>query len=113
MTTTDPRQTRDRARGRIGTAPDENVRPARGGRDRPAASPARLRTRPEAQAAEARTSIEQEEVFGPVRAAVPHDGGDDAALAIAGGTRYGPPGTVRAAGRERAAAFADAAPRPF
>ncbi|HEU5032987.1 MAG TPA: hypothetical protein VFV01_49280 [Spirillospora sp.] len=111
MTTTDPRHTRDRARGRIGGAPDEDVRPARGGRDRPAAPPAGLRTRPEAPAAEARTSIEQEEVFGPVGAAVQH-GGDGAALAIAGGTPYGPPGTARADDRERAAAFA-AAPRPF
>jgi acyl-CoA reductase-like NAD-dependent aldehyde dehydrogenase len=113
MTTTAPVPTRDRAHGRIGTAPDEDVRPTRGGRDRPAAPPAGLRTRPEARAAEARTSTEQEEVFGPVRAAVPHDGGDDAALAIAGGTRHGPPGTARAEDRERAAAFATAGPRPF
>ncbi|MFB4296565.1 hypothetical protein [Actinomadura sp. NTSP31] len=32
---------------------------------------------------------EQEEVFGPVRAAVPRDGGGDAAPAIAHGTPYG------------------------
>ncbi|MWA04704.1 hypothetical protein F8568_034300 [Actinomadura sp. LD22] len=86
MTTTDPRPARGRARGRIGTAPDEGVRPAR-------------------------TSIEQEEVFGPVGPAVPHGGGADGAPAIAGGAPHGAPGTARADDRERAAAFA-AAPRP-
>jgi acyl-CoA reductase-like NAD-dependent aldehyde dehydrogenase len=56
--------------------------------------------------AEAGSTIEQEEVFGPVLTVVPYDGGDDAAVRIANGTPYGLSGAVWASDRERAVAVA-------
>jgi aldehyde dehydrogenase (NAD+) len=56
--------------------------------------------------AEAGSTIEQEEVFGPVLTVVPYDGGDDEALAVANGTPYGLSGAVWGSDRDRAVAFA-------
>ncbi len=52
------------------------------------------------------SELGQEEVFGPVLAVIPFDGGEDEALEIANGTPYGLAGAVWAKDTDTAVAFA-------
>jgi aldehyde dehydrogenase (NAD+) len=47
-------------------------------------------------------TVAQEEIFGPVLAVIPYDGGDDEAVAIANNSEYGLSGAVTSASIERA-----------
>jgi acyl-CoA reductase-like NAD-dependent aldehyde dehydrogenase len=90
----------------IRTALDEGARLVAGGPEQPADQPTGFFVQPTVLVAEAGSTIEQEEVFGPVLTVVPYDGGDDEALAVANGTPYGLSGAVWASDRDRAVAFA-------
>ena len=96
----------DRVRSYIRTALDEGARLVAGGPEQPADQPTGFFVSPTVLVAEAGSTIEQEEVFGPVLTVVPYDGGDDEALAVANGTPYGLSGAVWASDRDRAVAFA-------
>ncbi|MCU0267226.1 MAG: aldehyde dehydrogenase [Acidimicrobiales bacterium] len=52
-------------------------------------------------------TVAQEEIFGPVLAVIPYDGGDDEAVAIANNSVYGLSGAVFSASPERARAVAN------
>jgi aldehyde dehydrogenase (NAD+) len=52
-------------------------------------------------------TVAQEEIFGPVIAVIPYDGGDDEAVRIANNSRYGLSGMVISASDERARAAAN------
>jgi acyl-CoA reductase-like NAD-dependent aldehyde dehydrogenase len=93
-------------RRHIRTALDDGARLVAGGPEQPADQPTGFFVQPTVLVAEAGSTIEQEEVFGPVLTVVPYDGGDDEALAVANGTPYGLSGAVWASDRERAVAFA-------
>ena len=95
-----------RVRSYIRTALDEGARLVAGGPEQPADQPTGFFVSPTVLVAEAGSTIEQEEVFGPVLTVVPYDGGDDEALAVANGTPYGLSGAVWASDRDRAVAFA-------
>ena len=96
----------ERVRAYIRTALDEGARLVAGGPEQPADQPTGFFVSPTVLVAEAGSTIEQEEVFGPVLTVVPYDGGDDEALAVANGTPYGLSGAVWASDRDRAVAFA-------
>ena len=96
----------ERVRTYIRTALDEGARLVAGGPEQPADQPTGFFVSPTVLVAEAGSTIEQEEVFGPVLTVVPYDGGDDEALAVANGTPYGLSGAVWASDRDRAVAFA-------
>ena len=96
----------ERVREHIRAALAEGARLVAGGPEQPETSPTGFFVRPTVLVAEAGSTIEQEEVFGPVLTVVPYDGGDDEALAIANGTPYGLSGAVWASDRDRAVAFA-------
>ena len=96
----------ERVRSYIRTALDEGARLVAGGPEQPADQPTGFFVSPTVLVAEAGSTIEQEEVFGPVLTVVPYDGGDDEALAVANGTPYGLSGAVWASDRDRAVAFA-------
>ena len=96
----------ERVREHIRTALAEGARLVAGGPEQPGSAPTGFFVQPTVLVAEAGSTIEQEEVFGPVLTVVPYDGGDDEALAIANGTPYGLSGAVWASDRDRAVAFA-------
>ena len=96
----------ERVRDYIRRALDDGARLVAGGPEQPADQPTGFFVRPTVLVAEAGTTIEQEEVFGPVLTVVPYDGGDEQALAVANGTPYGLSGAVWASDRDRAVAFA-------
>ena len=96
----------ERVRSYVRTALDEGARLVAGGPEQPADQPTGFFVSPTVLVAEAGSTIEQEEVFGPVLTVVPYDGGDDEALAVANGTPYGLSGAVWASDRDRAVAFA-------
>ncbi|TAL20965.1 MAG: aldehyde dehydrogenase family protein, partial [Frankiales bacterium] len=96
----------ERVRSYISDAVAAGARLVAGGPEQPATTPRGFFVQPTVLVAEAGSTIEQEEVFGPVLTVVPYDGGDAGALAIANGTAYGLSGAVWAADRERAIAFA-------
>jgi acyl-CoA reductase-like NAD-dependent aldehyde dehydrogenase len=95
-----------RVRDYIRTAVDEGARLVAGGPEQPEQLPTGFFVKPTVLVAEAGSTIEQEEVFGPVLTVVPYDGSDDEALAVANGTPYGLSGAVWASDRDRAVAFA-------
>ncbi len=96
----------ERVRAFISAALDDGATLVAGGPEQPASTPTGFFVTPTVLVAEAGSTIEQEEVFGPVLTVVPYDGGDDGALAIANGTAYGLSGAVWASDRDRAIAFA-------
>ena len=96
----------ERVRSYVRTALDEGARLVAGGPDQPADQPTGFFVQPTVLVAEAGSTVEQEEVFGPVLTVVPYDGGDEDALAVANGTPYGLSGAVWASDRDRAVAFA-------
>jgi len=96
----------ERVRAYIQGALDDGATLVAGGPEQPETTPTGFFVKPTVLVAEAGSTIEQEEVFGPVLTVVPYDGGDEAALAIANGTAYGLSGAVWASDRERAVAFA-------
>ncbi len=96
----------ERVRAYISAALDDGATLVAGGPEQPASTPTGFFVTPTVLVAEAGSTIEQEEVFGPVLTVVPYDGGDDGALAIANGTAYGLSGAVWASDRERAISFA-------
>ena len=96
----------ERVRGYIRAAVDEGARLVVGGPEQPEDLPTGFFVKPTVLVAEAGSTIEQEEVFGPVLTVVPYDGGDEQALAVANGTPYGLSGAVWASDRDRAVAFA-------
>ncbi len=96
----------ERVRAYVRTALDEGARLVAGGPEQPADQPTGFFVSPTVLVAEAGSTIEQEEVFGPVLTVVPYDGGDEEALAVANGTPYGLSGAVWASDRDRAVAFA-------
>ena len=96
----------ERVREHITRALAEGARLVAGGPEQPATAPTGFFVQPTVLVAEAGSTIEQEEVFGPVLTVVPYDGGDEQALAIANGTPYGLSGAVWASDRDRAVAFA-------
>ena len=93
-------------RAYIRAALDDGARLVAGGPEQPESTPTGFFVKPTVLVAEAGTTIEQEEVFGPVLTVVPYDGSDDEALRIANGTPYGLSGAVWASDRDRAIAFA-------
>ena len=95
----------DRVRAYIQGALDDGAKLVAGGPEQPESTPTGYFVQPTVLVAEPGSTIEQEEVFGPVLTVVPYDGGDDAALAVANGTPYGLSGAVWASDRERAVAF--------
>jgi len=96
----------DRVRAYIQGAIDDGAKLVAGGPDQPETAPTGFFVQPTVLVAEPGSTIEQEEVFGPVLTVVPYDGGDDEALAVANGTPYGLSGAVWASDKERAIAFA-------
>ncbi|MGI8535047.1 MAG: aldehyde dehydrogenase family protein [Mycobacteriales bacterium] len=96
----------ERVRGHIRSALEAGARLVAGGPEQPAHLPTGFFVSPTVLVAEAGSTIEQEEVFGPVLTVVPYDGGDEQALAVANGTPYGLSGAVWASDRDRAIAFA-------
>jgi len=96
----------ERVRAYIQGALDDGATLVAGGPEQPESAPTGFFVTPTVLVAEAGSTIEQEEVFGPVLTVVPYDGGDEAALAIANGTAYGLSGAVWASDRDRAVAFA-------
>jgi len=96
----------ERVRGYIEGAIAEGAKLVAGGAEQPPTTPTGFFVQPTVLVAEAGSTIEQEEVFGPVLTVVPYDGGDEEALAVANGTPYGLSGAVWAADRDRAVAFA-------
>jgi acyl-CoA reductase-like NAD-dependent aldehyde dehydrogenase len=96
----------ERVRDYIQKAIDEGAKLVAGGPEQPEDQPTGFFVRPTVLVAEAGSTIEQEEVFGPVLTVVPYDGGDEEALAVANGTAYGLSGAVWASDRDRAVAFA-------
>ena len=96
----------ERVRTYIRTALDDGARLVAGGPEQPDDLPTGYFVKPTVLVAEAGSTIEQEEVFGPVLTVVPYDGGDEEALAVANGTPYGLSGAVWASDRDRAVAFA-------
>ena len=96
----------ERVRDYIRRAIDDGAKLVAGGPEQPAGQPTGFFVQPTVLVAEAGSTIEQEEVFGPVLTVVPYDGGDEEALAVANGTPYGLSGAVWASDRERALAFA-------
>ena len=96
----------ERVRDYIRTALEDGAKLVAGGPDQPEHLPTGFFVTPTVLVAEAGSTIEQEEVFGPVLVVVPYDGGDTEALAIANGTAYGLSGAVWASDRARAEAFA-------
>ena len=96
----------ERVRSYISDAIASGAKLVAGGPEQPETTPTGFFVKPTVLVAEAGSTIEQEEVFGPVLTVVPYDGGDEGALAIANGTAYGLSGAVWASDRERAIAFA-------
>ncbi len=96
----------ERVRDYIRRAVDDGAKLIAGGADQPENQPTGFFVQPTVLVAEAGSTIEQEEVFGPVLTVVPYDGGDDEALEVANGTPYGLSGAVWASDRDRAVAFA-------
>ena len=96
----------ERVRDYIRRAIDDGAKLVAGGPEQPAGQPTGFFVQPTVLVAEAGSTIEQEEVFGPVLTVVPYDGGDEEALAVANGTPYGLSGAVWASDGERALAFA-------
>lgn len=96
----------ERVRDYIRNAVADGARLVAGGPDQPGHLPTGFFVSPTVLVAQAGSTIEQEEVFGPVLTVVPYDGGDAEALAVANGTPYGLSGAVWASDRERAIAFA-------
>jgi len=96
----------ERVRGYIRSALEAGARLVAGGPEQPSHLPTGFFVSPTVLVAEAGSTIEQEEVFGPVLTVVPYDGGDEQALTIANGTPYGLSGAVWASDRDRAIAFA-------
>ncbi len=96
----------ERVRGYIRSAVEEGATLVAGGPEQPESAPTGFFVQPTVLVAEAGSTIEQEEVFGPVLTVVPYDGGDEQALAVANGTPYGLSGAVWASDRDRAVAFA-------
>ena len=96
----------ERVRGYIQRAIDEGARLVAGGPEQPETTPTGFFVKPTVLVAEAGSTIEQEEVFGPVLTVVPYDGTEEDALRIANGTAYGLSGAVWASDREKAVAFA-------
>jgi acyl-CoA reductase-like NAD-dependent aldehyde dehydrogenase len=92
----------ERVRGYITTAIAEGATLVAGGPEQPAHLPKGFFVQPTVLVAQPGSTIEQEEVFGPVLTVVPYDGGDEAAIRIANGTPYGLSGAVWAADRDRA-----------
>ncbi len=96
----------ERVRDYIRRAIEDGAKLVAGGAEQPAGQPTGFFVQPTVLVAEAGSTIEQEEVFGPVLTVVPYDGGDQEALDVANGTPYGLSGAVWAADRERAVVFA-------
>jgi acyl-CoA reductase-like NAD-dependent aldehyde dehydrogenase len=96
----------ERVRAYIRDAIAEGAKLIAGGPEQPETTPQGFFVKPTVLVAEAGTTIEQEEVFGPVLTVVPYDGGEEGALEIANGTAYGLSGAVWASDRDRAIAFA-------
>jgi acyl-CoA reductase-like NAD-dependent aldehyde dehydrogenase len=96
----------ERVRAYIRDAIAEGAKLVAGGPEQPETTPQGFFVQPTVLVAEAGTTIEQEEVFGPVLTVVPYDGGEEGALEIANGTAYGLSGAVWASDRDRAIAFA-------
>lgn len=96
----------DRVRTYISDAIADGAKLVAGGPEQPETTPKGYFVQPTVLVADAGTTIEQEEVFGPVLTVVPYDGGEEGALAIANGTAYGLSGAVWASDRDRAVAFA-------
>ena len=96
----------ERVRDYIRAAVEAGATLVAGGPEQPADLPTGFFVTPTVLIAEAGTTIEQEEVFGPVLVVVPYDGADEEALAIANGTAYGLSGAVWASDSARADAFA-------
>jgi acyl-CoA reductase-like NAD-dependent aldehyde dehydrogenase len=92
----------ERVRGYINAAIAEGARLVAGGPEQPEHLPRGFFVKPTVLVAQPGSTIEQEEVFGPVLTVVPYDGGDEAAIRIANGTPYGLSGAVWAADRDRA-----------
>jgi acyl-CoA reductase-like NAD-dependent aldehyde dehydrogenase len=92
----------ERVRGYITTAIAEGAQLVAGGPEQPEHLPKGFFVKPTVLVAQPGTTIEQEEVFGPVLTVVPYDGGDDAAIRIANGTPYGLSGAVWAGDKDRA-----------
>ncbi len=96
----------ERVRSYITRAIEEGAKLVAGGPEQPEATPKGFFVQPTVLVAEHGSTIEQEEVFGPVLTVVPYDGGDEGALAVANGTPYGLSGAVWASDKDRAVAFA-------
>ena len=96
----------DSVRAYIQGAIDDGAKLIAGGPEQPEGLPTGFFVKPTVIVAEAGSTIEQEEVFGPVLTVVPYDGGEEGALQIANGTAYGLSGAVWASDKERAIAFA-------
>ena len=92
----------ERVRGYIRTALAEGATLVAGGPEQPEHLPKGFFVKPTVLVAQPGSTIEQEEVFGPVLTVVPYDGGDEAAIRIANGTPYGLSGAVWGADRDRA-----------
>jgi acyl-CoA reductase-like NAD-dependent aldehyde dehydrogenase len=92
----------ERVRGYITAAIADGATLVAGGPEQPEHLPKGFFVKPTVLVAQPGSTIEQEEVFGPVLTVVPYDGGDEAAIRIANGTPYGLSGAVWAADRERA-----------
>ncbi|MDT7549968.1 MAG: aldehyde dehydrogenase, partial [Actinomycetota bacterium] len=92
----------ERVRGYIKAAIAEGAQLVAGGPEQPEDLPTGFFVKPTVLVAQPGSTIEQEEVFGPVLTVVPYDGGDEAAIRIANGTPYGLSGAVWAADRDRA-----------
>ena len=96
----------ERVRSYIRSAIEDGAKLVCGGPEQPEHLPTGFFVKPTVLTAEAGTTIEQEEVFGPVLTIVPYDGSDAEALRIANGTTYGLSGAVWASDRDKAMAFA-------
>jgi acyl-CoA reductase-like NAD-dependent aldehyde dehydrogenase len=92
----------ERVRGYITAAIAEGARLVAGGPEQPEHLPKGFFVKPTVLVAEPGSTVEQEEVFGPVLTVVPYDGGDEAAIRIANGTPYGLSGAVWGADQDRA-----------
>lgn len=92
----------ERVRGYIRQAVDDGADLVAGGPEQPVDLPTGFFVKPTVLVAEAGSTIEQEEVFGPVLTVVPYDGSDEEALGVAHGTPYGLAGAVWAGDQERA-----------
>jgi len=95
-----------RVRSFIRAAVEDGARLVCGGPEQPEHLPTGFFVKPTVLTAEAGSTIEQEEVFGPVLTVVPYDGTDADALRVAVGTPYGLSGAVWASDQDRALAFA-------